>query len=77
MHLKKISELVDAFFGERHDASIADTTDPDDAVLRLHADRDLVEQIFFDAELLGDGFDHGDGEDFVALNGPLWTAPFH
>ena len=60
---------ADEFLVLHHDASIADTTDPDDAVLRLQAYRDLVEQIFFDAEFLGDGFDHGDGGDFVALHG--------
>ena len=44
MHLEKVLEFVDAFVGERHDAVVADAADPDDAVLGLQADRDIVQQ---------------------------------
>ena len=51
MHLEKVFELIDAFVGERHDAVLVEAADPDDAVLAVHAERDFVQRIFFEAEL--------------------------
>ena len=68
MDLEKVSELIDALVGERHDAVVVEAVDPDDAVLAVHTERDFVQQIFLDAELAGDSGDDGNGVDFVALH---------
>jgi hypothetical protein len=71
VHVEKVAELINAFLGKCHDAVIAESADPNDAILGLHGDGNLVQQIFVDAELLGDGGDDCDQEDFVALHGQL------
>jgi len=48
--------------------SFASTIDLDDTVLGLRADGDMIQELFVDAEFLGDCSDDGDGGDLVALH---------
>jgi transposase-like protein len=60
---------IDAVLGESHDAVVVGAVDPDQTVFRFHADGDIGEPVFVDAELSGDQGQGADGVNLVALGG--------
>ena len=45
MDLDQVDEAVDAVVGEGHDAFVAEAENPDEAVLGLHFDGDVEEEV--------------------------------
>ena len=52
--LDQLDEAIDAEVGEGHDAFVFEALDPDQAVLRLHFEGDVEEDVDVFAEFLGD-----------------------
>jgi len=52
--LDQLDEAIDGVVGEGHDAFVAEAQDPDEAVLRLHFDGDVEQEVDVRAELPGD-----------------------
>jgi hypothetical protein len=50
----QLDEAVDALVGEGHDAVVVKAVDPDQAVLRLHFDGDVEQEVDVLAEVFGD-----------------------
>src|SRR5208283_3687796 len=58
--LDQVDEAVDAVIGEGHDAVVAEAQDPDQAVLGLHFDGDVEQEVDVLAEVFGDAVDGPD-----------------
>ena len=69
MDLDQLDEAVDAVVGEGHDAFVAEAQDPDGAVLGLHFDSDVEEEVDVLAEVFGDAVDGPDAGDLVYVHG--------
>ena len=69
MDLDQLDEAVDAVVGEGHDAFVAEAQHPDEAVLGLHFDGDVVEEVDVLAEVFGDAIDGPDAGDLVDVHG--------
>ena len=54
---------------EGHDAFVAEAQDPDGAVLGLHFDSDVEEEVDVLAEVFGDAVDGPDAGDLVYVHG--------
>jgi len=63
------STSVDAVVGEGHDAFVGEARDPDEAVLGLHFDGDVEEEVDVLAEVFGDSVDGPDAGDLVDVRG--------
>ena len=67
--LDQVDEAVDAEVGEGHDAFVSEAQHPDEAVLRLHFDGDVEEEVDVLAEVFGDAVDGPDAVDLVDVHG--------
>jgi hypothetical protein len=63
--LDQLDEAFDAVVGEGHDAFVGEAQDPDEAVLGLHFDSDVEEEVDVLAEVFGDEVDGPDAGDLV------------
>jgi hypothetical protein len=70
-----LAQIIDAIAGEGGHPVLADAIDPEAAVFRFHADRQIEEPIFVFAEKVGNVADRKDGADIVLTAGLRWT-PF-
>lgn len=62
-------DLLDAFIGEGQDAVvIVGAVDPDDAVLGIEVEGQIMDEVFADAKIPGDTFDGVDVMDLIALH---------
>ena len=57
MDLDQLDEAVDAVVGEGHHAFVAEAQDPEEAVLGIHFDSDVEEEVDVLAEVFGDAVD--------------------
>src|ERR1700735_2749799 len=55
--LDQLDEAVDAVVGEGRDAFVAEAQDPDEAVLGLHFDSGVEQEVDIFAEVFGDAVD--------------------
>jgi hypothetical protein len=69
MNLEQFNETLDTEFGEGDDAVVVEAVDPDEAVLWLHADRDVMKHVDVLTEVLGDEIDGLDVGDLVDVHG--------
>ena len=67
--LDQLDEVVDPVVGEGHDAFVAEAQDPDEAVLGLHFDGDVEQEVDIFAEVFGDAVDGSDAGDLVDVHG--------
>jgi hypothetical protein len=73
--LKEEFDLLDAFIGKGFDpVVIVDPVDPDDAVLGLKTEGQLMDKVFADAQVLGDTLEGVDVVHLVALHGQAAAA---
>ena len=83
LRTKFLTVPLGAEVGERHDAFIARTVDPDRAVLRVHFGSDVPQPVFIFAKHLGDASDGVstvnlvDGQDQAAAAIAVVGAQFH
>ena len=61
--LDRLNEAVDAEVGEGHDAFVAEAENPDEAVLGLHFDGDVEQEVDVLAEVFADAVDGPDAVD--------------
>ena len=69
MYPDELHQVFDAEVGERLDAILPDAVDPDDAILDLHFDGDIAQQIFIFTKILCDLGNGGDVVDFIDVGG--------
>ena len=74
MDLDQLDEAVDAIVGEGHDAFVAEAQHPDEAVLGLHFDGDVEEEVDVLAEVFGDAVDGPDAGDPSGCMGQAASA---
>jgi hypothetical protein len=67
--LDQLDEAVDAVVGEGHDAFVAEAEHPDEAILGLHFDGDVEEEVDVLAEVFGDAVNGPDVGDLVDVHG--------
>ena len=65
----QFDEAVDAVVGEGHDAVVVEAMDPAQAVLGLHFDCDVEQEVDVLAEVFRDAVDGSDAVDLVDLHG--------
>ena len=69
VHPEEIDQVFDAEVGERLDTILPDAVDPDGAILDLHFDGDIAQQIFIFTKILCDLGNGGDVVDFIDVGG--------
>lgn len=69
VHPEEIDQVFDAEVGERLDTILPDAVDPDDAILDLHFDGDIAQQIFIFTKILRDLSNGGNVVDFIDVGG--------
>ena len=69
MDLEQFDEAFDTEVGEGDDAFVVETVDPDEAVLGLHYQSDVIERVGVLAEFLCDKIDGLDMRDLVNMDG--------
>src|SRR5271166_4631645 len=67
--LDQFDEAVDAEVGEGHNAFVCEAQHPDEAVLGLHFNGDVEEEVDVLAEVFGDAVDGPDAGDLVDVHG--------
>ena len=69
MNLEQFDEAFDTEFGEGDDAVVVEAVDPDEAILWLHTEKDVMKRVDVLAELPGDEIDGLDVGDLVDVPG--------
>ena len=69
VHAEEIDQVFDTEVGEGLDAILTKAVDPDEAILNLHFDGDIAQQIFIFTKILCDLGNGGNVMDFIDVGG--------